>query len=1150
MNTGPLEDEERRQRKRRGLAGQKHAADPAHSAWVGANAGAGKTRVLTDRVMRLMLSGTPPERILCLTFTNAAAAEMATRLHQRLGAWVAMDDAALAAELEDLTGNQPRAEDIERARQLFARALETPGGLKIQTLHGFCQGLLARFPLEARIGPHFRLLGEDDAMVLLQEARQTVLRRHHALGLEADVALLAQRLSDQKIEALLQDLIARRAAIAAAIRRHGDVDAVIGAVCERLGVTAEQAEAVESQAYEPLEPASLRRAAEAMIAHGTPTDQKAGQKIAAFLAGEEGFDNYAKAFMTGKGEIRKRLATKRVVDAMPEILSVLGAEAERILQRQALLRACLTARLTAAGLRLGTAILDGYAALKEQQGRLDYEDLILRSRDLLLTSDIAPWILFKLDGGIDHILLDEAQDTSPAQWEVVAALAEEFFSGEGADRARTIFAVGDEKQSIYSFQGAAPERFAEMRQHFLERAHAARRAFEPVELHLSFRSAPEVLQAVDSVFAQEELRKAVTMGGEKVRHDAFRDRLPGLVEVHPPIRPPEEEEKNPWDAPVDAPAPGDPQVLLARRVADDIAARLAAGEGVAVIGSEGDLTWRPLCPGDIMVLVRRRGSFYRELILALKDKGLPVAGTDRLRLTDEIAVMDLLSLARFVLMPDDDLSLAEALKSPLIGMGEEELFAIAHDRKDSLFAALRAAAVRDGGRMAEIHAYLEELRARADHQPPFEFFAQILGADGGRRKALSRLGGEAADAMEEILALCLAYEQEHVPSLQGFVEWVAAGEHVINRDMEQGRDEIRILTAHGAKGLEAPVVYLPDTCALPSTQKDPVLYFDRDGLPFLYAGSGLDSDVAASLREAHDAAALEEYYRLLYVAMTRAEQRLYVFGALSRRQKEPQKDCWYAVLQAGIGAHDGVQAIPDKPAGEEHILRIGTLPPRLREDMPQEAPPSPPLPAWCRTKARQEEILTPVNPSRLGAVPPAPGRRADEENRIRFRRGNLTHKLLQILPGTLAEQRVRVAGDWLRRQAGDLPQDVRDDILREVLAILEDERLSPIFGPGSIAEVPVTGVIAGRTVSGQIDRLLVRDRDVLIVDYKSNRPAPRDAAAVPEPYLRQMALYRQVLRDIYPQHGIRCALLWTEDARIMFLDAAVLDGILASLALT
>lgn len=1150
MNTDPLEGTDRHSQKLHGLASQKRAADPSHSAWVGANAGAGKTRVLTDRVMRLMLSGTPPERILCLTFTNAAAAEMATRLHKRLGAWVTMDDGKLTAEVEDLTGNRPRAEDIARARQLFARALETPGGLKIQTLHSFCQGLLARFPLEARIGPHFKLLGENDAMALLQEARQTVLGHCHELGLAADVALLAQRLADQRIEMLLQDLIARRAGIAAAIRQYGDKEGLIGAVYEHLGVTAEEAETAESQTYEPQEPALLHRAAEAMITHGKTTDRQAGEKIAAFLAGEGNFDLYATVFLTVEGEIRKRLVTKSAVEAMPDILSVLKEEAERILKWQEYQRVCLTARLTAAGLRLGTAILDSYAALKERQGRLDYEDLILRSRDLLRTSDIAPWILFKLDGGIDHILLDEAQDTSPAQWEVVAALAEEFFSGAGTDRTRTIFAVGDEKQSIYSFQGAAPERFAKMRQYFLERARAARQPFEPVGLHLSFRSAPEVLQTVDKVFAQEELQRAVTMGGEKVRHDAFRDRLPGLVEIHPPIRPPQEKEKNPWDVPVDTPAPTDPPILLARRVADDIAARLAAGEGVADVGNEGELIWRPLRPGDIMVLVRRRSSFYRELILALKDKGLPVAGTDRLKLTDEIAVMDLLSLARFVLMPDDDLSLAEALKSPLIGMNEEELFAIAHDRKGSLFASLRAAALREGGRMADIHAYLEELLARADHQPPFEFFAQILSADGGRCKALSRLGGEAADAMEEILSLCLTYERDHVPSLQGFIEWVAASEHVINRDMEQGRDEIRILTAHGAKGLEAPVVYLPDTCAPPSTQKESVLYFNKQGLPVLSAGTKLDSDVTASLRKEYRAATMEEYYRLLYVAMTRAEQRLYVFGTYNRKQNDLPKECWYVALRAGISAHEEVQQIPDKQEGDEHILRIGTPPPLLSEDTPQKVPSPPSLPAWCRAEARQENMMSPVNPSRLGVVPPAPGRRADEENRNRFRRGNLTHKLLQILPGMLSGRRAAAAEDWLRRQAADLSAETRGEIVREVLAILNHEQLAPIFGPGSLAEVPVSGRIDGRVVSGQIDRLLVRDREVLIVDYKSNRPAPRDMASVPKPYLQQMALYRRILHDIYPEHEIRCALLWTEDARIMFLDAAMLDDVLASLALT
>ncbi|MEE2761411.1 MAG: UvrD-helicase domain-containing protein, partial [Pseudomonadota bacterium] len=663
---------------------QRLAADPEASVWVSASAGTGKTKVLTDRVLSLLVTvpDLEPQKILCLTFTRAAAAEMETRITDRLGRWTMDQESELKEELRELLGVDPSKAEMDRARHLFALVLDTPGGMNIQTLHAFCQSLLRRFPLEAGIAPHFTLLDERDADELLFEAEDDLLR----LARRATGEPLAQALSDvtlqigdsERFMRLITSLARARGRLRRLLQEAGGIQPLIARVRELLGISAGDSHASIAEAAskdDAFDQMGLQLCVDA-LAEGSKTDRERGQAIADWLAqaqrGLDLFEDYASVYLTnarlaGDIVIRKTLITKKAAEKSPGVDSILAEEASRIQSVYQAMQAVTVAECTEAIIWVGEALIEGYQNRKARRGLMDYDDLIAEAGRLLETPGIAPWVLFKLDGGIDHILIDEAQDTSPEQWRIVEAIANEYFAGESThDGRRTVFAVGDVKQSIYSFQGADPEAFQAMRDHFGAQVPAAAEIWRDVDLNVSFRSAPAVLQAVDAVFERDEAREGVALDGTPIRHEAWRAGAGGLVELWQPVEPKESDDPPAWKPPVER-VPGDvPQSRLARLLAARVAEMIGGGE---ILEAHG----RPIRAGDIMVLVRHRTDFVDDLVRALKEADIGVAGVDRMLLTEQIAVMDLIALARVALLPNDDLNLACVLKSPLIGLEEEDL---------------------------------------------------------------------------------------------------------------------------------------------------------------------------------------------------------------------------------------------------------------------------------------------------------------------------------------------------------------------------------------------------------------------------------------------------------------------------------------------
>ncbi|MBT5192363.1 MAG: double-strand break repair helicase AddA, partial [Rhodospirillaceae bacterium] len=898
---------------------QRLAADPGLSAWVTASAGTGKTHVLTDRVLRLLLTDCPPERILCLTFTKAAAAEMANRLHDRLGAWAVAGEGELGQALVDLTGLSFEARTMDLARRLFARVLDTPGGLKVQTIHSFCEALLRRFPLEARLAPHFQVMDERQAADVLATALREVLEQDAEAEEPLTAALMA--LVDQEtFGKLMADLSADRGRLQRLLNRPHGLDGLIGDVRRALDLAPEEDEAgilTAAVAEDNLDGPGLSDIAEFMVLGGK-NESRHGQTIIDWLAAPidrtGNFDAYLGAFFTerGRGKAYAKPLTKNTMADAPGGLAVIEAETARLnairLRRNAARIADATEKLLALGARLITA----YGAEKQRLALLDYDDLVLRSGELLSGGTSTEWVLYKLDGGLDHILIDEAQDTNPEQWQVVRTLADEFFAGEGAFEdaddsplamGRTLFAVGDVKQSIYSFQRADPAAFQAMRHHFAARVGAAKRRWQPVELALSFRSTPAVLQAVDAIFAEPEARDGLNFDDvDNVRHIPNRSTDAGLVEIWPTELPTEllGEEQTAWVPPVTQQYQRTPVARLAGRIADQIERWLESGEMLEAKG-------RPLGPGDILILVQRRANFVEAMVRALKRKGIPVAGVDRMVLMEQLAVMDLAALGNFLLLPEDDLNLAVVLKGPLIGWNDEQLFELAHGREGGLWAALRARP-QDPAYQA-----LAGLLAKVDFVPPFELYAELLGAGGGRRRILSRLGPDANDPINEFLDLALSYERDHAPSLQGFLHWLERGETEVKRDLDQGQNEVRVMTVHGAKGLEAPVVILADTVRVPDKTPS-LLWPDLPNVPDTHTGAGagagaaplwapiraMEEEVMAQAREVAERDRDREYRRLFYVALTRAADRLYICGF---EGKNGRKDhCWYDMAWRALAA--------------------------------------------------------------------------------------------------------------------------------------------------------------------------------------------------------------------------------------------------------
>jgi ATP-dependent helicase/nuclease subunit A len=1143
-------------------AAQARASNPAASAFVSANAGSGKTHVLVQRVIRLLLTGVQPEKILCITFTKAAAANMAERVFTTLGHWVTLDDANLDAAIREVGIAHPNARLRKTARELFASALETPGGLKVQTIHALCTRLLQQFPFEANVPARFAVLDDRDQTEMMERANLKVLLEasrdvRSATGQALQIAMASA--ADVTFKDVVREACLSRDHFMAWTDAAGGADIAAAQMSAALGVS--DHDRIEDIELEIVDGPNLPRTRWLDIAGalggGSKSDQKQADQLreATVFTGSSQVDEYLSVFLTEDRTPRAAVVTKQFVKLNPSIGALIDAEARRLGPLIEKRRAVITRDRSRALLHIATAAAANYRREKLERGLLDYDDLI--DKTLAMLSRVsAGWVHYKLDRGIDHVLIDEAQDTSPRQWDIVFHLISEFTAGAGArdGTMRTIFAVGDEKQSIFSFQGAAPHEFDQRRRDLQKRFTDAGLTFDPVSFTYSFRSGPAILQSVDHVFREQAIYRSIHSPdiGYPIHH-ALADAGPGLIELWDLSEADDRKDIEGWRAPFDGVSVTSPEVKLSKRIQGEIKRLIDSG---TMTGHEGGR--RRLSYGDVLVLVRRRGNIFDAVIQALKHANIPVAGADRLKLTEHIAIIDLMNLADALLLPQDDLALAVALKSPLFGLDDDDLFALAWERRGSLREALsQHAATNDKLRRAEDR--LQQCERRVALETPFAFYAWLLGGDGGRERILRRLGHEANDALDEFLELALNYERKAPASLQGFMAWLRAADTEVKRDMEISRDEVRVMTVHGAKGLEAGVVFLVDTTSSPSdTQRLRLIHLpsENDGEVVVWAGRKAEDPAAvAAARTAMLEDTEDEYRRLLYVAMTRAADRLIIAGCMPGNMNNVRNLCWYDLVRrglAGSGLQEQIVETPDGPV--RRYSQPKDLAPAI--GVPSVTTASTPieLPAWLRT-------AVPLDTPSAGALRPSDsggaGHRVRSGEAIASRtraiqRGTLVHRLLQSLPDLLAEWRRSVALTYLKRNAADWSEAERASLVDSVLRLISDSRFAAVFGESSRAEVPIVGriALAGRApafVSGQIDRLVVTPHEILIVDFKTNQMPPRTAAEAPQAYVRQLALYRALLGRLYPKRRLRAALLWTETTELMEISAPALDAELASL---
>lgn len=1153
-----ISDEETRARR--------SAIAPRESVWVSANAGAGKTTLLRDRVVRMLLEGIAPDRILCLTYTKAAAAEMQDRIFEELARWVELPEEDLKSVIQGLTGGLAAAH-LRRARSLFAEAVETPGGLKIQTIHAFAERLLHLFPIEAGVPVDFSILDDMEAVALREEARRTTLVEAASdpgtrLGRAfAEILRSTKFGSFASITREAMGVLRRIEARGGTLRE----DALDVALEDQFGISPDASESVlEDQFLASLPtPEKALAIGEAVLALNPGVNTiRTAEKLVAYGRAEGRVALFEAAYAINIGSKGNNAVGspigKPVLKVMPELEGLeeqLRTALEEFLERRARLR---SARRSQAMNIFAGAMLKTFSRLKSERRVLDFDDIIITLRRML-EDGRAAWVMMKLDAAIEHILVDEAQDTTPEMWGIVSALADDFFAGEGqVSRPRSLFVVGDEKQSIFSFQGAEPRIFEEMRLKFADRIGKGTLVDKPVRLRSSFRSSQDVLDAIDAVFSSEQRRAGLSADGERPQHAAAQLKLPGLVECWPLEEPAPKPDRS--QPPVPSYQIASAAMRMARRIARTIDDWLRDGERSA---------GKPIGAGDILILVQKRGAFFTALLRALGERNIPVAGADRLKIQHEIGVQDLLAIASAALLPKDDLTLATALKSPIFGLGDADLEPLCRQRETSLREALAHAATGHPG-LAAIEMRLRVLEQRAHILPPFDFLSTLLAEDcpgragiSGRAAMLKRLGADAADAIDAFLGDALEFGRRRLPSLALFVAAEAGQEREIKRDLDSGQGRVRVMTVHAAKGLEARVVFVADAMSKKHSSTDPNVHAAKGRAGSMLLWAGRSADAAEPIRQAASAArlrAFEEYRRLLYVGLTRARERLYVvghrIGALGKDAqpgdfpKTPITEWhWHALVMHAM--QESERAI-EMPSAEDGRLPVLHWPPsREAEVVPPEekAGAKPDLPALLLNPLKAERLPRLIRPSQV-ARPQAGDRAAPAHLRVASRRrGVVLHRLFQFLPKHALSERPRLARALVRDAFPALPPNEIEALIETVLRALAAPELAAFLSEGSRAEVGMAGRVrltdgSLRHVYGRLDRVCVHKDRVDILDFKTGAGQP---AGPSTEILTQMALYRAVAREVFGLQSVSCSLYWTEHQRLERLSDETLDAIFATI---
>lgn len=1120
------------------LNDQRQASDPQASAWVSASAGTGKTKVLTDRVLRLLLEGTKVSTILCLTYTKAAASEMVNRILERMLAWVVKDQEFLAKDLTQLFGYAPAKADLVKARQLFFQVLDDPIGLQASTMHSFCQSLLERFPLEAGISPGFTVMEEVQAKILMKQALANTLeeiRRTANPSLLEALHHITSHYSWDYFTDIMGTLRQNNRFFHQLLEEHKNVDNIIHFLKRQEGIeNLGDQKSIRQTFYQKIE----SRLKDPRLQNAfSSTQTKLGkiiEKLKAWMGSEEAIENkidqYLNIFLTKEHLPRKEWDK---MDTHSDEGKFIKGETQECLQYISKIRAEQWISKLQSLLLIYQNFDSHYQAIKKRNLSLDYQDLIhLVSRFLLSNQNIS-WVLYKLDNQLSHVLLDEAQDSNREQWQMIETLVQEFFAGRGQRQDnRTVFAVGDVKQSIYGFLQAEPSEFLKANQRFHQYTENASKKWRNVDLDISFRSTKAILQTVDAVFTQPQ--SFMYQQGFKIHHIPNRQESGGMVELWPLLT-----SKDPMNVSENA------DLALAQAIARRIK-KMLSGE---ILVSQG----RPIQARDIMILVQRRKPFIGFLLNALRQQEIPVAGVDRLALKENMGIKDLVAIGKFCLLPQDDFNLAIVLKGPLARFTEEDLLDLCQERPTSLWQNLKQKK-QDHPRYQQLYETLLALLNNVDYQRPYHFYIHILDGLELRSKLLAELETDIQDAMDEFLHLALRFEEQQIGTLQEFIDYMEENEAEIKRDLEQPiLDQIRLMTIHGAKGLQAPIVFLAQTLFVNNSSNQ--IFWDEQvphPLPIIVSGKGKNTEWQARARTKIDTQILEEQERLLYVAITRAEDRLYICGSMTSAKSRKN---WHDFIRTGIEKiatpFDLSQTDPDWPAS----------PLGLRIDCPQIIPiatktmetlvAKKPRPVWWMKAVEEKNTpittLLPSGEQQSHLISPL----SDEGGQSVYLRGQIIHQLLQLAEQQPAENFQETAKQFLAQAVFAFSLQQQTEILKHLIHLLDSPLWQSLKQAENLYETPIQGFIPKKSgekihITGRIDRLAIFKQEIWIIDYKTHHLIPSEMTDVPQEYFKQMAIYRSLISQIYRPKidqlsQIRCFLLWTAKPLLMELESDLLD---------
>lgn len=1025
--------------------------DVNSSVWVSASAGSGKTKSLIDRILALLLSGTRPSGILCLTYTKAAAAEMLSRLASYLEKWNSMSDVLLGQELQAIGFS---ASYTSMARKLFSASM-TSKWVKIQTIHSFCFELLEKFSLETGLLPNMQICDDYTYEQLLESAVNNVIvdEKYYA-----DFANVAEY--DFDIVGFIKSF-------------SMDIKTFIDGYEDFHQLYADYFEIDEVYPADRLDELLIKKIfnnehqyAFSFLANELMKGGKKDIQKAQILAqnAEKPSASFVDAFFTQKGERFHDLCSAKLDYLRPELEKV-AQQAQLFLE---LRNKMVAAKINGSCFSIIKAVFSELNHLKQLQHYLDYDDVILNTLSLLKNID---WVMYKTNSALNHILIDEAQDTSPKQWKLIKLIADEFFSNYQSEK--TLFVVGDEKQSIYSFQGADVGVFKDMHAYFKALITRSGQRFHDVELKKSYRSLGNILRFVDDVF-QDTF--ATT-------HDTNRDPHAGVVDIVDPFVEDDDERS---------------LTNTNNQVADYIAQYIkCAIDHGCVVGNEE----RAARPADFLILFQRRSrEVMMPIIDALKSAEIPVAGLDRIYLKDELIIEDLIALAEFVSFPLDDLMCARVLKSPIVGMTEDELMRVCLDRQDKYLWEYLQTKMNEFPVLRDLAHYVEQARTLS----VYRFFSYVL-THGCLEKFIRRLGDKILDTLYEFLEIVMKYEYTNTPSIYAFLSWFRSFDHEMKRESFGENNAVRLMTVHASKGLQAPFVILADTQFVKTPQQTAkILKDEQPGILFWNFSTGNQPESVTNLYRMKRSADFKESNRLLYVALTRAENYLCIIGKTNKKS-EIHNQSWYAKL-----SEVGKRFAPTMLEGKQ-VRRLGRFTySNQAENAEINSDTQFSMPAWFYSKL-------PVQENELDDVS------TEKTDSIAAIYGNYVHMLLCELPNYPDRLRQKVAIDLA--QSFELSDEDKSCAISEALAVMQ--KYPHFFEKNSRAEV--TFMFNG--IEGRIDRIIEEQNSITIVDFKSGSVQQR----IPRTYVEQLQFYKRAISQIKKINAdqVTTFIIWTKNCELM-----------------